>query len=194
MLAPTVELTFKRAGEVLSVWTLEPGTYVIGRNEADLSIEDDSISKRHALLTVMANAVFVHDLESATGTYLNDKRIRSSTRVFPNQKLRFGPRVFLELRRKRISSAPDGAITAENAALHRLLPPEEQARYEIGDQIAQGGMGAILQARDTPIRRTVAMKVMLLDATERAGGRFIEEAQITGQLEHPDSVPVHELG
>src|SRR5687767_14794449 len=139
MLAPTVELTFKRAGAVLSVWTLEAGTYVIGRNEADLNVEDDSISERHALLTIMAHAVFVNDMGSAAGTYLNDKRLDSSTRVFPNQKLRFGTTVFLEIRRKRASPVQGDAIAVENPALHRLIPDGDRARYEIGEQIAQGG-------------------------------------------------------
>jgi serine/threonine protein kinase/Leucine-rich repeat (LRR) protein len=193
MPAPT-ELTFKRAGEVLSVWTLGPGTYVIGRSEADLCVDDESISDRHALLTIMAHAVFINDMGSETGTFLNDKRIESSTRLFPNQKLRFGSAVFLEVCRKRDSSASEEATSTGKVHLERLIPGGKQSRYDIGDQIAQGGMGAILQVRDTPIRRTVAMKVMLLDATERAVGRFIEEAQITGQLEHPNIVPVHELG
>jgi Leucine-rich repeat (LRR) protein len=55
-------------------------------------------------------------------------------------------------------------------------------------------MGAILDARDGPTRRLVAMKVMLDSADESDAMRFIEEAQVTAQLEHPNIVPVHELG
>src|SRR5438477_138513 len=56
-----------------------------------------------------------------------------------------------------------------------------------------GGMGAILNAREIAIRREVAMKVMLGTGGEEDLHRFVEEAQITGQLEHPNIVPVHEL-
>jgi serine/threonine protein kinase len=67
-----------------------------------------------------------------------------------------------------------------------------QERYVVDREIARGGMGAILRAVDGDIRREVALKVMLSqDAAKRP--RFIEEAQITGQLEHPNIVPVHEL-
>jgi serine/threonine protein kinase len=66
-------------------------------------------------------------------------------------------------------------------------------RYHIMNEIARGGMGAIIKAHDRDLRRPVAMKVMLHDGKEHRL-RFVEEAQITGQLEHPGIVPVHELG
>ena len=76
------------------------------------------------------------------------------------------------------------------------LAPAEGRRYEIGAVVAQGGMGAILAAREVNLRRTVAMKVMLnpVAAESHEVMRFIEEAQVTGQLQHPGIVPVHELG
>ncbi|MBM82449.1 MAG: hypothetical protein CMJ78_17940 [Planctomycetaceae bacterium] len=68
--------------------------------------------------------------------------------------------------------------------------------HKMGDLIAKGGMGAVFNARDLNICRNVAMKVMLnpQNADEKALLRFVEEAQITGQLEHPGIVPVHQLG
>lgn len=72
----------------------------------------------------------------------------------------------------------------------------DSEHYELGGIVAQGGMGAIIEARDLNIRRNVAMKVMLNPdtASETNVLRFVEEAQITGQLEHPGVVPVHQLG
>jgi serine/threonine protein kinase/predicted nucleic acid-binding Zn-ribbon protein len=76
------------------------------------------------------------------------------------------------------------------------LSPGNDARYTRGLTIARGGMGEILDAKDVNIRRNVAMKVMIEadDASRQQIVRFIEEAQITGQLEHPSIVPVYELG
>ena len=65
-------------------------------------------------------------------------------------------------------------------------------------------MGAILKIWDKDLRRDLAMKVVLergeaLDgrhertSDRRALTRFLEEAQVTGQLDHPGIVPVHEL-
>ena len=69
-----------------------------------------------------------------------------------------------------------------------------EKRYVIGSVVAQGGMGAILNARQTTIDRTVAMKVMLATGDEADVLRFIDEAKITGQLDHPNIVPIYELG
>ena len=67
--------------------------------------------------------------------------------------------------------------------------------YRPGREIARGGMGAVLDARDTKLGRSVAMKVMLRrDASEEEQQRFLQEARVLGQLAHPNIVPVHDLG
>lgn len=68
------------------------------------------------------------------------------------------------------------------------------SRYVVDREIARGGMGAVVRAVDSDIRREVAVKYMLSDGDAAQKARFIEEAQITGQLEHPNIVPIHELG
>ena len=71
-----------------------------------------------------------------------------------------------------------------------------ESRYELGEEFAQGGMGAIRRAHDVDLRRDVARKSMLapLTKSETSLGRFLDEAQVTAQLEHPGVVAVHELG
>ncbi|MCB9872313.1 MAG: protein kinase [Planctomycetes bacterium] len=64
-------------------------------------------------------------------------------------------------------------------------------------EIARGGMGIVLRVRDGDLRRKLAMKVVRDEgaaADARTIGRFLEEAQITSQLDHPGIVPVHEIG
>lgn len=77
-----------------------------------------------------------------------------------------------------------------------ILDRSDGGKYELGQTIAKGGMGAIQAASDLNIRRSVAMKLLLdpKQASRQQMFRFIEEAQITGQLEHPGIVPVHDLG
>src|SRR5262249_41970526 len=62
--------------------------------------------------------------------------------------------------------------------------------------VARGGMGAVLRARDPDLGRDLALKVLLERHRDRPElvKRFLEEAQIGGQLQHPGIVPVHELG
>lgn len=67
-------------------------------------------------------------------------------------------------------------------------------RYQVEDEIGRGGMGLVLRAIDRDLRREVAVKYLLDHADSRKTARFVEEAQITGQLEHPNIVSVHELG
>jgi len=81
-------------------------------------------------------------------------------------------------------------------ARHRSIEP----RYEDRGEVNRGGMGKIHLVYDTDVRRQLAMKVLLdrgdtdPTATARSLGYFLEEAQVTGQLDHPGIVPVHELG
>ncbi|MGE0432592.1 MAG: serine/threonine-protein kinase, partial [Planctomycetota bacterium] len=73
--------------------------------------------------------------------------------------------------------------------------PGQLGRYHVRGELGRGGMGAVLRAFDRDIRREVAVKVMLPGTGDRvARARFLTEGQVTGQLEHPNIVPVHELG
>jgi serine/threonine-protein kinase len=72
----------------------------------------------------------------------------------------------------------------------------EAGRYHLIGEIARGGMGVIFKGRDVDLGRDLVVKVIL----ERHQNdpeivrRFVEEAQIGGQLQHPGIVPVHEIG
>ena len=79
------------------------------------------------------------------------------------------------------------------------MPREHGAsvgRFQLQGEIARGGMGAILKGRDVDLGRDLAVKVMLEShhGNPDVLNRFIEEAQIGGQLQHPGIVPVYELG
>jgi WD40 repeat protein/serine/threonine protein kinase len=98
------------------------------------------------------------------------------------------------------------AVTPSSELVKRLSAhAPRETRYSIQGEVARGGMGAILRVWDEDLRRTLAMKVILGKENpaspggtppfdERSLGRFLEEAQVTGQLDHPGVVPVHELG
>jgi serine/threonine-protein kinase len=69
-------------------------------------------------------------------------------------------------------------------------------RYRVEEEIARGGMGVVYRAHDPDLGRSLAIKVL----QERHQGdsamvrRFLEEAQVCGQLQHPGVPPIHELG
>src|SRR5207253_8168506 len=74
--------------------------------------------------------------------------------------------------------------------------PSSAENYELGDEIAHGGMGIVYRATDTVLGREVAIKVLLerFGPASAAAVRFLDEARITGQLQHPAIPPVHALG
>ena len=70
------------------------------------------------------------------------------------------------------------------------------ARYIIGQELGSGSVGQVIEARDQHLGRQVAIKILHDgEGLSRDGiARFVAEAQITAQLEHPSVVPVHEIG
>ncbi|HEX8820544.1 MAG TPA: protein kinase [Archangium sp.] len=73
------------------------------------------------------------------------------------------------------------------------LPVVDPARYTIAGELAHGGIGRILRARDLQLDRPVAIKEMLAPARD-AEARFVAEALVTARLQHPSIVPVYEAG
>ena len=76
------------------------------------------------------------------------------------------------------------------------LQERNQEKYRIQEKIAEGGMGAIFRVYDRCLKRTLVTKVILPHVAQDSMlfQRFVEEAQITGKLEHPNIVPVHDIG
>jgi len=75
-----------------------------------------------------------------------------------------------------------------------VIPNEE--RYEQRESLGEGGMGEVRLCRDRVIGREVALKVVLPAHAGRSEirARFIREARVQGQLEHPAIVPVYDFG
>jgi hypothetical protein len=84
-------------------------------------------------------------------------------------------------------------VESESESRRRRVSHRGMHRYILGKEIARGGMGRVVEAEDTLLGRTVAVKeaLMLDDALLQ---RFERETQITARLEHPSIVPVHDAG
>jgi serine/threonine-protein kinase len=93
---------------------------------------------------------------------------------------------------------PDAQPAEEQdpAALRAMIERANDRRAEHETLLATGGMGTIDIVRDRALNRRAAMKRLhdkLADDT-RSVRMFVREAQVTGQLEHPNIVPVHQFG
>ena len=81
--------------------------------------------------------------------------------------------------------------------LRELLqrPDFEGTRYELGREVARGGMGVVYVALDRDLGREVAVKVVAAEmADPETIARLRREARIIAHLEHPGIVPVHDVG
>ena len=81
---------------------------------------------------------------------------------------------------------------------HELTPDLRKVagRYVLGQELGRGGMGVVRLVKDLDVGREVAMKTLVPDDPDAASlvQPLIQEAQTTGQLEHPNIIPVYELG
>src|SRR5947209_9654675 len=92
-----------------------------------------------------------------------------------------------------VTAGPDGAARAESL---ESLPPTAAGRYEFLELLARGGMGVIYRAVDTVLGREVAIKVLQerFPVDSGAAHRFVDEARIAAQLQHPGIPAIHDLG
>ena len=195
MPAPQTEVLITVSGSECGRYVFTPGDYVIGREPSSaIRIEADLVSRKHATLFIDYDGAFVEDLGSSNGTFVNGRPVTGRTRLRTNQRIQVGA-ASITLRRLDWEVS-DLSIAPVAALVRRVLPKEllREKRYDIGRVVAVGGMGEILEAKEATLDRHVAMKVMLNAPQTDDVLRFLNEARITGQLEHPNIVPVHELG
>lgn len=88
---------------------------------------------------------------------------------------------------------PPGAVPAVSGSVVGASLPE---RYEDIRQLGSGGFGEVRRVRDKKLDRTVAMKILLTqpDAKESVRTRFLAEATLTANLQHPGIVAIHDVG
>ncbi|WNG56312.1 protein kinase [Archangium gephyra] len=119
-----------------------------------------------------SEATLVHASPSAPGA-ADASEIGTATTLHPSEK----------------GLAPGVSVAAPDAT----LPVVDPSHYAIAGELAHGGIGRILRARDLRLGRPVAIKEMLAPARE-AESRFVAEALVTARLQHPSIVPVYEAG
>jgi serine/threonine protein kinase len=75
------------------------------------------------------------------------------------------------------------------------LSHSDAERYKILNVLGEGGMGIVERAEDLDIGRPVAIKRLLPEASHALGiARFVSEIRIVGSLDHPNVVPIHDVG
>ncbi|UQA62322.1 bifunctional serine/threonine-protein kinase/formylglycine-generating enzyme family protein [Polyangium aurulentum] len=75
-------------------------------------------------------------------------------------------------------------------------PRDLEPRYRLGETLGIGGVGVVLSAEDRVVGRVVALKTLKdgPSASQELAERFLHEARVAGQLEHPNIIPVYDIG
>jgi eukaryotic-like serine/threonine-protein kinase len=106
------------------------------------------------------------------------------------------PKSFIEESAATMVAGTTGGEAAVVDVVDAQLEVSEDRRYEVRSLLGRGGMGAVTRCRDQRIGREVAMKVANAATGTQADyqSRFLREARVQAQLEHPAIVPVYDLG
>lgn len=99
------------------------------------------------------------------------------------------------------ASPKDSRYVGKTSVAARILAPPDRtppaaADYALGDALGAGGMGIVYEATQRSINRSVALKMLKPEAARRRDRRdsLATEAIVTGELTHPNIVPIHDLG
>jgi serine/threonine-protein kinase len=108
----------------------------------------------------------------------------------------------------RLPASPLSGSSLQNALRTTVLPRVEvvdqkpqivadgKVRYELAHTLGEGGVGEVIKARDNDINRDVAIKRLRaeMQGSHATILRFAEEIRTVGKLEHPNIVPIHDVG
>lgn len=137
---------------------LEPGTrLLVGREDADVLIDDPSVSRKHAAIRVQAGSIRVEDLGSSNGTFVDGARVAGSMLVEPDAAITFGSEAtvldWAEDDEQVLRIAPDAAPatpkTGGPSTLTGIQDPAIEALASI-EKPVQGGRWQ--EGRDAAVR------------------------------------------
>lgn len=173
-------LQIARPGKPERMFPLDTGVYSIGSDHENLIVlPDPAVNWRHAVLTVGDREIWIEDLMTDQGTFLDEIRVTGRRLVMPSQTIRIGPYRLRVLPAAPSAASPsaaaaeppsvatrpplaDAAHREEEVPLARPRPEEEQRRRSIRRQIHN----ELLQRLD--IKRLAAGRIDEKDLRRRA--------------------------
>jgi serine/threonine protein kinase len=159
----------------------DSGSFSIGRgNNTNTQLKDPRASRNHCLIQIDSDEVTIEDAESATGTFIDERRITQAERLFGGEVIRVGE---TELRfesdelaeqktlagdvpRPVVLEKPASGTTASPLAglLHTTL-----GHFELTAELASGQSSVVFRAQDTTEAREAAVRVLLPTAAKTDG-------------------------
>ena len=165
---------------------LEEGkVYTIGRDpDCSLTFPDSLTSRKHVALRVSKGQVFLRDMESKNGTFVNGQAM--GRRAID---LNLGDQV-------EIGETLVSLLSDEERATTGGLIGREMAGYKILERVGRGGMGTVYRAEQCSLNRIVAFKVLSpsLVWDQEFVDRFMHEVRSAARLVHPNIVRALDCG
>ncbi|NBV33653.1 MAG: FHA domain-containing protein [Proteobacteria bacterium] len=207
---PVFELTLHYAGTSRS-FHAEEGAMIAGSDPScEVVIDSTEVAPHHTSIWLEGTKIQVEDLTGAHGTLVNGYDISGRVEIECPASVQVGPATLtIRITTNELAAGDDPAALspaepslADDApslepSAHDGVPPgprsaSVQVQYALGPEIARGGMGRIYKGQDPQLKREVAIKV-----SSSGGGRdprFAREAEVLGNLPHPNIVPIHAMG
>jgi len=175
-------LVFKHDGTVVSQYLLGEGVHAIGRDpNSAIYAESEYISNEHAKLHLTEEGVFIEDLNSTSGTLLDNVTVRGKVRLNPGQRLQIGD-LYIDL---QLEGAGDLSPGAKIGA----------GRYQLVKELGRGAMGQVWLGQDIQLDEQVAIKVLGSDVANDAVSLLDlkREVQKSRKLSHDNIIRIHDL-
>ncbi len=114
----------------------------------------------------------------------------------PSLKMTYDPELAPTIETEPFDASESRSLSIRARSLdHNPAQPTGNSDYELLEMLGQGGMGVVYKARQASIDRHVAVKMVKTDSvTEKQRRSFVSEAVVTGELDHPNIVPIYDLG
>jgi serine/threonine protein kinase len=201
-------------GRILTVSDDKP--LLIGRGRQSATrLSDLRVSRVHCRVEVESSKVFITDLDSSSGTFVNKKRV-TRHELKPDEILHIGD-TRLRLQTEDVAELqtlpPADAAPSPTAPLRKSGAPRKPARalpaerlgeltgsalahFQIGHVVAKGRSGVVFHAYDFQNDRSVALKVLRPEFTRdpQEVQRFIRAMRTMLPLQHPNLVTLHSAG
>jgi len=162
----------------------EGRTYTLGRSSScALSLPDTLASREHASVTVKDGHVYVRDLGSSNGTFLNSQPLAKPQEMKLGDQLEIGDTLL-------------SLLSEEERRTTGGLVGREIAGYKILERVGRGGMGTVYRAHQKSLDRIVAFKVLSpsLAWDKEFTQRFAAEVRSAARLAHPNVVRALDVG
>ncbi len=192
---------------------LPPGSQIIvGRgDDVQLWLTDRNISRNHCRMFFDANSnsLFIEDLQSRNGTYVNATKIERKTTLKDNDDIRLASTShftvsfsFIKPPKSNVAPLPTAVASpssfsspAPSIQLMNLIGAEFKG-YRVEQMIGKGDMAIVYRGIHIALNRPVAIKTLTprLLPEETSLQRFKNVAKIAGQLSHPNVVQIYDSG